>query len=36
MLPKNMKAVLKANADLQGIKAEDMLQAVIGAGDSTT
>ena len=36
MLPKNMKAVLKANADLQGIKAEDMLQAVIGAGDSIT
>ena len=35
MLPKNMKAVLKANADLQGIKAEDMLQAVIGAGDNT-
>jgi hypothetical protein len=36
MLPKNMKAVLKANADLQGIKAEDMLEAVVRAGDSTT
>ena len=35
MLPKNMKAVLKANADLQGIKAEDMLEAVVRAGDST-
>ncbi len=36
MLPKNMKAVLKANADLRGIKDEDILEAVVRAGDSTT
>jgi len=30
-----MKAILKANADLQGIEAEDLLQALIGAGDNT-
>lgn len=35
MLPKNMKAVLRANADLQGIKVEDMLEAVVRAGDNT-
>ena len=34
ILPKNMKAVLNVNADLQGIKASDMLKALLGAESS--
>lgn len=34
ILPKNMKAVLNVNADLQGIKPSDMLKALLGAESS--
>lgn len=35
MLPKNMKAVLKANADLQGIPTSKIIEALVMSGDST-
>ena len=35
MLPKNMKAVLKANADLQGISTSKIIEALVMSGDST-
>ena len=36
MLPKNMKAVLKANADSQGVSSDKILEALIMSGDSKT
>lgn len=36
MLPRNMKAVLKANADLQDVKPDKILEMLITSGDSTT
>ena len=36
MLPRNMKAVLKVNADLQGVKPNEILEMLITSGDSKT